>query len=124
MQSIIYSSSSNAVFGYKKTRPKSWGEYYRDSTQVNGPVKPSIISKIINADHADTLTAVSVPSSEVVFNDACPRNLSAAGFLSLGTVHLLLFLFNAVLFCIVSIIPECIFAVNDIFYIFRQFLKV
>lgn len=88
----------NAVFCNKKTRPKSWGEYYRDSTQVNGRTNLSIISKICNADHADTLTDVSVFSSEVVFKDACTGNLSASGYPSLGTVHLLLFLFNAVLF--------------------------
>ncbi len=115
MQSIVYSSSSMPFFCNKKTRPKSWGEYYRDSTQVNGRTNLSIISKICNADHADTLTDASVFSSEVVFKDACTGNLSATGYPSLGTVHLLLFLFNAVLFCIVSIIPECIFAVNDIF---------
>jgi len=30
----------------KKTRPKSWGEQYRDSTQVNGSLPKGIISII------------------------------------------------------------------------------
>ncbi|MBP1744909.1 MAG: hypothetical protein H6Q58_1887 [Firmicutes bacterium] len=61
--------------------------------------------KIFNADCADIPTLISVFSSEVVFKDACTRNLAAGEFLSLRTVHHLLFLFNAIL-CIKKTRPK------------------
>jgi len=72
--------------------------------------------KIFNADSADIPTAISVFSSEVVFKDACTRNLPAYGFPFLRTVHHLLFLFNAVMFfCNDSILSKSFRDVNDIF---------
>jgi len=110
----------NAIFGYKKNAPYPGAIFIAIPPNLmiplHTPMHQDHYLKIFNADSADILTAISVFSSEVVFKDACTRNLPAYGFPFLRTVHHLLFLFNAVMiFCNDNIISKNIYPVNDIF---------
>jgi hypothetical protein len=114
----------NAIFGYKKNAPYPGAIIIAIPPNLmiplHAPMHQDHYLKIFNADPADIPTAISVFSSEVVFKDACTRNLTACGFPFLRTVHHLLFLFNALMnfvFCNDSILSKSFPYVNDIYYI-------
>jgi hypothetical protein len=109
----------NAIFGYKKNAPYPGAINIAIPPKLmiplHAPMHQDHYLKIFNADSADIPTAISVFSSEVVFNDACTRNLPACGFPFLRTVHHLLFLFNAVMFFIMIVSYQKVFLMSMIF---------
>jgi hypothetical protein len=118
-QSIIYCSSSMPFLDIKKIAPYPGAIIIAIPPKLmiplHAPMHKDHYLKIFNADSADIPTAISVFSSEVVFNDACTRNLPACGFPFLRTVHHLLFLFNAVMFFVMIVSYQKVFLMSMIF---------